>query len=185
MPSSSEEGTAPGDGGAAGTAAAHPRRRGELIFALVVLVVGVVTLVGVFTTRVPAGARVGPTVFPAFVSVLLLAAGAVILVGVLRGRYGTPDESEDLDPNAKTDWMTLAKIVGLVVAFLLLLTPIGWTPAATLLFGGVAWTLGTRRWWLGFLVGFVLALVVQVVFGELLGLSLPAGPLFGWISALI
>jgi putative tricarboxylic transport membrane protein len=189
VPSSAEEGTAPGPEAAPDAPeadpTAHPRRIGELVFALIVLAVGVVTLVGVFTTRVPAGARVGPTVFPAFVSILLLAAGAVILIGVLRGRYGTPDESEDLDPNARTDWLTLAKITGLVIAFLLLITPMGWTPAATLLFGGVAWTLGTRRWWLGFVIGFALALVVQIVFGELLGLSLPAGPLFGWISALI
>lgn len=175
VPSSTEEGTAP----------AHPRRIGELVFASIVIAVGVIALVGVFTTRVPAGNRVGPTAFPAFVSILLLAAGVIILVGVLRGRYGTPDDGEDLDPNARTDWLTLAKIVALVVAFLLLITPIGWTPAATLLFGGVAWTLGAKKWWLGFIVGFALALIVQIVFGELLGLSLPAGPLFGWISALI
>ena len=38
----------------------------------------------------------------------------------------------------------LAKITALVVAHLALLEYIGWAPAAALLFGGVAWSLGAK-----------------------------------------
>ena len=68
----------------------------------------------------------------------------------MRGKVGTPEESEDTDPNAATDWLTMAKIAALVVAELLLIEMIGWVPSATLLFGGIAWSLGAKRWWLGF-----------------------------------
>lgn len=161
------------------------RRVGELVFALLVIGLGVFALAGAFTIRVPAGSRVGPTVFPIFVSGILLAAGVAVLVMVLRGRLGTPEESEDTDPNARTDWLTIAKIAVLVLAHLLLLEYIGWALAATLLFGGIAWALGAKRWWLGFVVGLVLGVAVQIVFGELLGLSLPLGPVLGWLGPLI
>lgn len=161
------------------------RRTGELVFALLVIGLGVFALVGAFLIRVPAGARVGPTVFPIFVSVILLAAGVAVLVGVLRGHLGTPEESEDTDPDARTDWRTIAIILALVMAHLLLLEYIGWALAAALLFGGVAWALGNRRWWLGFVVGLVIGVLVQILFGELLGLSLPLGPVLGWLGPLI
>ncbi|MCP2638165.1 tripartite tricarboxylate transporter TctB family protein [Microbacterium sp. HD4P20] len=161
------------------------RRVGELVFAMLVIGLGVFALVGVFSIRVPAGARVGPTLFPVFVSIILLAAGVAVLISVLRGHLGTPEESEDTDPNARTDWRTIAIILALLMAHLLLLEYIGWALAATLLFGGTAWALGTKRWWLGFVVGFIVGVLVQILFGELLGLSLPLGPVLGWLAPLI
>jgi putative tricarboxylic transport membrane protein len=160
-------------------------RTGELVFAGLVVALGVFALVGAFGIRVPAGARVGPTVFPIMVSVILMVSGLAVGIGVLRGRLGVRDESEDTDPDARTDWLTLAKLVGLVVVHLVLVEPIGWAFAAAILFGGVAWSLGAKKWWTAFLVGLALGLVVQVLFGELLGLSLPLGPLLGWLGPLI
>lgn len=160
-------------------------RLGELIFAGLLLVLGIVALVGSFGIRVPGTAQVGPTVFPILVSVLLLVSSTALIIGVLRGRLGHAEESEDLDATAKTDWLTLAKLVGLVVAHLVLVPLIGWAPAAAVLFGGAAWSLGAKKWWVAFLVGIAVGLVIQIVFGELLGLSLPLGPLLGWLGPLI
>ncbi|WP_374460268.1 tripartite tricarboxylate transporter TctB family protein [Microbacterium sp.] len=143
---------------------------------------GVFAFAGVFTIHVPAGGQVGPTVFPLFVSVLLLGSSLAVVVSILRGHRGVPEEGEDVDQSLPTDWLTLVKIVALVVAHLLLIEPLGWAPAAALLFGGVAWALGARRWWMALLIGAVIALVVQVVFGGLLGLSLPWGPALGWLG---
>lgn len=157
---------------------------GELVFALLLLALGVFAFVGVFTIHVPVGVKVGPTIFPLFVSILLLASAASVLVSVLRGNRAEVEEGEDIDPDAKTDWLTLGKIVGAVVAHLLLVDLIGWAPAAALLFGIVAWALGARRWWLAFLIGLAVSLVVQIVFGGLMGLSLPWGTALGWLGGM-
>src|SRR5690606_24463170 len=155
---------------------------GELVFALLMLALGVFALAGVFGIHVPVGATVGPTVFPIFVSVVLLGSAVAVLIGVLRGQRADLEDSEDIDPDAKTDWLTLAKIVGALLAHLLLVDVVGWAPAAAALFRIVAWALGARRWWLGFVIGLVIGLIVQIVFGGLMGLSLPWGPALGWLG---
>ena len=155
---------------------------GELVFAGIMVALGVFAVVGIFLIHVPVGMKAGPTVFPIFVSVILLASAVAVLIGVLRGERGGAEEAEDIDESLPTDWVTLAKLAGLVVAHLLLIEPLGWAPAAALLFGGVAWSLAAKRWWMAFLIGIVVALVIQVTFGGLLGLSLPWGPALGWLG---
>lgn len=157
---------------------------GEIIFAGLTIGLGVFALVGSFGIRVPESNRVGPTVFPILVAVILTVAGVAVLVGVFRGRLGTPDESEDADLSHQPDWLTIAKLVGLLVAHLLLIELIGWAFAAALLFGGAAWSLGAKRWWVALLVGLGMGLTVQIVFGLMLGLSLPLGPALAWLDPL-
>jgi putative tricarboxylic transport membrane protein len=157
---------------------------GEIIFAVLTIGLGVFALVGSFGIRVPESNRVGPTVFPTLVAVILIVAGVAVLIGVFRGRLGTPDESEDADLTHKPDWVTIAKLVGLLVAHLLLIEFIGWAFAAALLFGGAAWSLGAKRWWVALLVGLGMGLAIQVVFGLMLGLSLPLGPALAWLGPL-
>ena len=156
----------------------RPSRVGELVFAGSILVLGILAFVGAFTIRTPAGAAVGPRVFPFLVSAILVGAGVVLVVQVLRGRLGTPDEGEDIDSAAGTDWWTILKLVVLVGAVVFLLEPLGWWLAAAILFGGVAWSLGARKWWVALLVGLVLGVGTQLLFGEGLGLFLPRGWLF-------
>lgn len=153
-------------------------RAGELVFACLVFALGVYAFVGAFAIRTPAGSAVGPRVFPYLVSVILLGAGAALIIGVLRGRLGAREEGEDIDPDAKTDWWTIAKLVGLLLGTVLLLEVLGWWLVAALLFGGAAWSLGAKRWWLAFLVGLVLGIGTQLLFGEGLGLFLPRGAAF-------
>lgn len=155
---------------------------GELVFAALMVALGLFALFGVFTIHIPVGSQVGPTVFPIFVAVLLLGASVAVLVGVLRGQRGVPEDGEDVDQSLPTDWITLLKIAAFLVAHLFLIEPIGWAPAAAILFGGVAWSLGAKRWWVALLVGAALAVVVQILFGGFLGLSLPWGPTLGWLG---
>lgn len=153
-------------------------RIGELIFAAGVLALGVVAFVGALSIRTPAGAAVGPRVFPFMVSAILVAAGLALIVGVLRGHLGAREEGEDIDSDARADWFTIAKLVGLVVGVILLLEVLGWWLVAALLFGGAAWTLGAKRWWIALLVGLALGVGTQLLFGEALGLFLPRGMAF-------
>lgn len=169
---------------APGAATARPRwgadRIGNAIFAGVVFGLGVFALVGAFAIRVPAGAAIGPQVFPFAVAVILLGSGAALVVAALRGQIAPREEGEDIDPDATTDWWTILKLVALMVAVLLLLELLGWWMVAALLFGGVAWTLGAKRPWVAFLVGLVIGIGTQLLFGEGLGLFLPRGAAFDW-----
>ncbi len=162
----------------------RPSRIGEIVFASMCISLGLFAFIGTFGIRVPETNRVGPTVFPMLVAVLLFASGVAVLIAVLMGRLGQQEQSEDVDLHHRTDWLTLAKLVGLVVAHLFLIPIIGWALAAAILFGGAAWTLGAKRWWMALTVGLALCLTLQILFGELLGLSLPLGPALGWIAPL-
>lgn len=165
------------------------RRRlplGELVFAGLALALGVFALVGASGIRVPDSANaVGPTAFPYLVSGILIVSALGVVIDVLRGRIVAPEDGEDVDERASTDWPTLAKIIIAVALHIVLVPIIGWAFAAALLFGIVAWALGATRWWVAGLVGLALGLVIQVVFGMLLGLSLPAGPVLGPILSLV
>ncbi len=105
----------------------------------------------------------------------LLACGAVLAVMALRGHRGLPEESEDADAEAATDWKALAIILAALILDLILIRRAGFVLASTVLFWGVALGFGDRRPVRSLVVGFVLALGVYLAFTRLLGLTLPAG----------
>ncbi|MBG6240245.1 putative tricarboxylic transport membrane protein [Mycetocola sp. CAN_C7] len=178
-------GTTPAGAAPADTTPARSRL-GEFIFAGLAFALGIFVFVGAFSIRTPgAGTQVGPRVFPFLVGTILVISAAMVLVGVLRGKLADLEEGEDIDSTAKTDWLTLAKITAFVVAHIALIEVIGWPFAAAVLFGGVAWSLGAKRWWMALLVGLALGLIIYVLFGGLLGLSLPSGPLLTWLDPLL
>lgn len=160
--------------GGARTAAGRPI--GEIIFAAGVLSLGIVGFVaGAGIKTPPSATGIGPREFPFIVSGLLVFLGAAIIIQLLRGHRGAAEEGEDVDPDAKTDWLTVAKLVGFVALHILLIVPAGWPVAAAVLFFGASWTLGSMSWWKNAVIAVVMALVLQFVFAGLLGVSLPAG----------
>jgi putative tricarboxylic transport membrane protein len=159
---------------------ATPAKRptGEILFALVFVSVGAAGLLTAGSIPIPLSETgIGPRAFPYIVCSLLVIVGTGIVVQVFRGKVGQAEEGEDLDVNAKTDWAALAKLVGFVVLHIFLIEPAGWPVAAAVLFSGAAWTLGAKPLWKSIAVSVILALVLQYVFGGLLGVSLPPGPL--------
>jgi putative tricarboxylic transport membrane protein len=156
-----------------------PRRRwGELVLAAAIAALGGYVLVAAGSITVPGSTNtLGPRAFPYLVGGMLLVAGIALVVLVLSGRAGEEEGGEDVDPTVKTDWLTVVLLVVVLVVHVFTINVIGWPFAAAILFAGAAVVLGARPWWRSALVGLVLGLVVQVIFGGLLGLSLPAGPL--------
>lgn len=168
-----------------GSKALSGRRLGELVFSAGTVALGIYALVGAAAVRVPGSANtLGPQAFPFFVGAMLTACGLIVAVQALRGKLGDPESGEDVDLDAPTDWIVVAKLLGFFAAHVLLIGVIGWPLAAAVLFAGSAWTLGASHWWRAALAGLGLALVVQLVFGTGLGLSLPPGPLLDWIPFL-
>ncbi|MRX42604.1 tripartite tricarboxylate transporter TctB family protein [Agromyces kandeliae] len=159
------------------------RSAGEYVFAGAGLLVGIGTIAGAGAIRVPPGSAsvLGPRAFPYAVGVLLVLAALAVLIGLLRGRRGLPDDGEDVDPDARTDWTTVAKLVVVFLSQLVLIDLAGWPVAVAVVFGGAAIALGAKGRWAALGIGLALGLVTQFVFGTWLGLSLPAGPALNWI----
>jgi putative tricarboxylic transport membrane protein len=166
--------------------AAAPRPPvGELVFAAAVAGLGAFALARAHTISEPVTAgSVGPRLFPYVVGAALVLSGVAVAVGVLRGRLGPAEESEDIAAGAETDWATVGALVGIVALHIVLIVPLGWPVAAAVLFTGCAWTLGARPRWRAAVIGSLLALVLQALFAGGLGVSLPAGPLLEGVGFL-
>lgn len=78
-----------------------------------------------------------------------------------------------------TDWKTVGIVLASLVAFALLLIPVGWLVSAALLFWGVCYALGSKRPVFDVGVALLFSGFIQIVFSGLLGLALPPGFLEG------
>lgn len=111
----------------------------------------------------------GPKAVP-----FVIAAGLVILgIGhVIMAFVGEWPEPEPGDPKA-----ILLILGGLAALIALIGLGGGFIPATTILFAATAAAFGRRTIVIDLVIGFVLALVVFLIFDKLLTLSLPAGPI--------
>ena len=152
----------------------------EVPFPLALVALGLFTVIEATQITVPGSTNgIGPRAFPYAIGALLVATGVVVLVGLARGHRGEAETGEDVDVEAGTDWLRVAMLVGCLLALVVLIEPLGWPIAATVLFGGAAWTLGARPLWRPLLIGALIAVVTQIVFTQALGAYLPAGPFEG------
>lgn len=155
---------------------------GEYLFAALTAAIGIYVLIAANFIRIPLSSNtLGPRSFPYLVGALLLCAAIAVFVGIRRGRLGEADEGEDVDSTVDTDWVTVGKLIAFFTAHAYLIQFIGWPFAAAVLFAGSAWTLGAKRLRWAFAIALALAFTIYFLFGQLLGLSLPAGPLLDWI----
>ena len=122
---------------------------------------------------------IGPRFFPIAVGVGLLIAAAIMAIAIPRGSKGEAEAGEDIDPNAPSDWRTVALLVALFVAVIVLVNPLGWVIAGTLLFAGATTVLGSRRYVLNVVIGVALATISFYAFYSGLGIPLPPGVLDG------
>ncbi|EHY89470.1 tripartite tricarboxylate transporter TctB family protein [Saccharomonospora azurea] len=160
-----------------------PRRwwqgRGELglcafLFALGVLViVDAMSLPTDFTQRGP----LGPKAVPVVVGSLLLLVSALLARDVLRGGRGEAEGGEDIDLSTPPDRRTVLILSGAFLANAALIDVVGFPLSSALMFWGTAYALGSRNTVRDPLIAAVLSVTTWFVFNELLGVSLPGGPL--------
>lgn len=122
---------------------------------------------------------VGPRFFPIVVGIGLIVLAVILAIAVPRGSKGEAELGEDVDPNTPADWRTVGLLVGLFVAVIVLVNPLGWAITGTLLFAGAATILGNRHYVRNLVIGAVLAVVSFYAFYSGLGIPLPAGILDG------
>jgi putative tricarboxylic transport membrane protein len=135
------------------------------LWGLFLLAAGVAVVVAASTIRSQDGwAAVGPRFVP-----LLVGCALIVLSALYLARPGEPEEAPEFD------WLAPLTVVGALVAYLLVLEPLGYVVATTLFFPLCARLLGSRSPLRDAIAGLVLGVVVFVLFTQFLGVDLPAG----------
>ncbi|MEO3759132.1 tripartite tricarboxylate transporter TctB family protein [Mycobacterium sp. B14F4] len=163
------------------TATERPGDRAQYIVCAVMVAVGAFLIYDALTLE--AGFAkvdpVGPKLFPLVIGVVLLGLAIVLAIAIPRGSVGEADAGEDVDPSSPGDWRTVGLLVGLFVAVIVLINPLGWVITGTILFAGAATILGNRHYVRNLVIGAALSLISFYAFYSGLGIPLPAGILDG------
>lgn len=154
---------------------------GELLLGIVVAGFGVAVVWQTAQIRItPAYSMVGPRAVPLIVGVGLILVGLWVAAEAVTGRATAPTtESDDADPTLPTDWRAVGLLAVALILYLLLMQPVGFIPASTILFAGAAFAMGSRRTGRDLLLGLAFALILYLAFTAGLGLRLPLGFLEG------
>jgi putative tricarboxylic transport membrane protein len=146
--------------------------------AAVMLVVGALTIVDARGLSVGFGDPIGPRVFPYVVGTGMIVLAVLLAIATARGDVAQGEEGEDVDLTSPADWVTVLKLVGILVLNLLLVNVVGWAITGALMFAGAAWALGSKSLVGDLIVGAVMS-VASWYFFWYLGVPLPAGILDG------
>jgi putative tricarboxylic transport membrane protein len=161
-------------------ATAGPRRDlAQLGLAAALVVVGAYTVYDATTLRIGFGDPVGPRVFPYVIGAGTILLGILLVVATLRGDVPEAEGGEDVDLHQPADWVTVGKLVGVLMFTVLTVSFLGWAISGAILFVGSAWSLGSRTLVRDVIVGLVLSVSSWYAFHEGLGVILPAGILDG------
>lgn len=156
------------------------RRWPELLLAIGVLAIGIITIVDGMSQPVSTSASgLGAGQFPIIVGTFTSALGALLIIQVLRGKLGSPDAAEGDVDITRLHWWQLLLAAAALVFFALTVDLLGYPIAAAITFIGVAIATGARRWLTTIAIGIIMSLGVFYLFTLLLRIQLPAGILTG------
>ncbi|MBI4901244.1 MAG: tripartite tricarboxylate transporter TctB family protein [Actinobacteria bacterium] len=158
---------------------APDRDLSQLGLAALLVVVGAYTFWEATTLRIGFGDPVGPRAFPYAIGAGTVALGVLLALATFRGSVPEAEGGEDVDLRQPADWVTVLKLVGVLLATALTISFVGWALSGGLLFVGAAWALGSRTLVRDLIVGLVLSVLSWYFFHEGLGVILPAGILDG------
>ena len=153
--------------------------RAQLGLAAVLAVVGIYTIVDARGLNVGFGDPVGPRVFPYLIGGGMIVLSLLLAVMTARGDVAQAEAGEDVDLTSPPDWVTVGKLVGILVLNILLVNLLGWAITGALLFAGSAWALGSKTLVRDVIVGAVLSVSSWYFFYSALGVPIPPGILDG------
>jgi len=117
---------------------------------------------------------VGPRVLPIIVSAGIAISGVFMAISALRR-----EEKEEL---VQINWLPAAIVSsGILFMYFFILT-LGWIVSATVLFFMVAMAFKSRRQIATLLIGFISSTATFVIFNYLMGIRLPIGSLFSFLT---
>ncbi len=153
--------------------------RSQYLLAAALLLVGLYTIIDARGLDVGFGDPVGPRIFPYVIGSGMVLLAVLLAVATARGDVAEAEAGEDVDLTTPADWLTVGKLVGILVLNLLLVNLLGWAITGALLFAGAAWALGSRTLLRDVLVGAVLSVASWYFFYVALGVPLTPGILDG------
>jgi putative tricarboxylic transport membrane protein len=142
-------------------------------------VVGLWTIIDARGLNVGFGDPIGPRVFPYVIGGVTLVLAALLVVATARGDLPEGEAGEDVDVTTPADWLTVGKLLGVMLLNLLLVNFLGWAITGALLFAGCAWALGSRTLTRDLIIGAVLSVSSWYFFWSVLDKPLTAGILDG------
>jgi putative tricarboxylic transport membrane protein len=148
--------------------------RAQYGLAAALAVVGAYTIVDARGLAVGFGDPVGPRVFPYAIGAGMIVLAVLLAVATSRGDVAQGEEGEDIDLTTPPDWVTVGKLVGVLVLNLLTVNLLGWAVNGAWLFAGCAWALGSRTPVRDVIVGAVLSVGSWYFF--YVGLDVPLTP---------
>ena len=144
--------------------------QGEKAVAIAVLALAAVILWQAGTIPSPLYAQLGPRVAPFIVGAGLAILGGALLISAISGNWRADPEEDDAP-----DLPGLAWLGGGLVLNVVLIQPLGFVVASTLLFAFTARAFGARNWMRNAAIGFAIALLTYLGFEKLLGIHVGAG----------
>ena len=153
--------------------------RAQYGLAAALAVVGIWTIVDARGLNVGYADPIGPRVYPYVIGGVMVVLAAVLAIATARGDVPEGEAGEDVDLTTRPDWLTVGKLVGVMLLNLLLVNILGWAITGVLLFAGCAWSLGSRTLVRDLIVGAVLSVSSWYFFYVVLDVPLTPGILDG------
>ena len=150
------------------------RGQGEASVAVAVLALAGIIVWQAGTIPSPLYAQLGPRVAPYIVGAGLAILGAALLVAALTRRWRAEAEEDGAPDLPALAWLSAGLVLNV-----LLIQPLGFVLASTILFAFVARGFGSTRWLRNAAIGLAIALLAFVGFEKILGIHVGAGILEG------
>ena len=148
----------------------------EGVFALGFLLLGLFVLWDAFTLEEPGVySVVSPKTFEYIIGGFATFVGLLLLIEVVRGKYGVAEATEPGDPFLPPDIKTMVIVIGSLLLHIFLIESAGYIFAAALTFYGVAFAFGSRKYVKDIAISLIFAISVYVVFSKGLRIYLPDG----------
>jgi len=148
----------------------------EALFALAFLLLGLFVIYDALTLPEPGVySAVSPKTFALIIGFFTTSVAAFLLIEVLRGRLGVAEGTERGDPFLPPDIRTMSIVLLAILLHVVLLERAGYILAATLTFFMVTFAFGSRKFLKDFVISFLFAVIVYIVFSKGLRIFLPDG----------
>jgi putative tricarboxylic transport membrane protein len=161
-------------------------KREERIASFVVALFSIAYILGAFSIPNPAlKQQVGPSVFPKVVGFLMLLLSLIYMaeqfLGLGKGKKTDEKRAEIIGAEAeveqKADLRNMGLIILIMILYALLFETLGYAITTFLAFMGGVLVLDRKHLVRDVVIGLIASFGLQIIFGSLLNVNLPAGPL--------